>query len=269
MTKFHRELLECNYCLNEENVPVWDVVDAEEDPDLVEKILLKELQTFVCSNCQRSYVIPRPFLLIDRPNKSLIYFEGREKEKMPESVPRQEDGSLLPELEEKLPHDFGFPTEDFSLRLVSDYNALIEKIHIERAGLSDRLLEVLKLAMQTRLLDDDRQEFIKEKERAREEATANPADEEAAALHAELKDLAFDPLKAMEESSLLFLGKEGQRLLFQRYSPYTGWRQLELQGKAYDQAEMLLSKRLPAEGRWEKIDREWAKIFAVKSGREI
>lgn len=250
MTKFHRELLECNYCLNEEETVVWDVIDADSDPDLIEKILLKELQIFYCQNCQRSYLLPRPFLVIDRARKYLIYFAADFSAAEKKELPRAEDGRLLPDLEKHLPHDFGFSTEGFALRLVADYNELIEKIHVARSGLSDRLLELLKAAMRLRLFEDDR----KERERAEAAYAEDPKDKEPLP--------PYDPEEERRQEQLLFLGREDKKLLFQRFTPSTGWRQLELDEAAYDGAEMRLGDKLPPEGQWEKIDESWALVFS-------
>lgn len=242
MTHFHYEPVECKYCLNEEEIVVWDMIDLADDPDLEDKILHKDLQNFICHNCQRNYLLEKPFLLIDRAKKSLIYYHPGFNESLAD-MPREKDGRLAAALRGQLPTDFGFETKGFRLRLVTDYNDLIEKLHIARCGLSDRLIEVVKLAMEARLNDEDQLAW-----------------EKAAAENPELEEYTN---QAFEQKELHFLGQEGPSLLFQRHTSGLGWRQLELSSEVYDRAELLLSARLPEEGSWDAVDRTWALAFSA------
>lgn len=267
MTRFHREFTECGHCLNEEEVVIWDVIDAEKDPDLVEKILRKELQVFFCQNCNRSYILQKPLLLIDRPHHLMVYYRP-DMAQSPDLLPRARDGRLAAEAEALLPHDFGFPTDDLTLRLVTSYNDLIEKIHLAREGLSDRLMEVVKLAMEARLAEEDRLEAERRKAEAAAAAEENP--EAAFSLEAEAYAADSEGDGADEaENALYFLGIEDGKFLFQRFHARLGWRQVELAPEVYRQAEGLLEDHLPAEGRWDLADRVWAARFIEAAGEAL
>lgn len=124
MTHFHKEMVRCPYCLNEEEIPIWDKIDAVTDPDLKERLLRKSLQVFDCRNCGRKHLLSRPILYRDDMAGLLIWCDpaGRINSELP--VPA-----------------------GYRLRLTNETNQLIETIHLFEAGLDDRLMEVVKLAV--------------------------------------------------------------------------------------------------------------------------
>ncbi|NLF20881.1 MAG: hypothetical protein GX588_05675 [Clostridiaceae bacterium] len=240
MTRFHREYITCAHCLNEEEIVIWDLINIGEDPDLEEKVLLKQLQNYECQNCNHLYIIERPMLYIDPANKLLLYYSPAHTE-ITAAENRRADGRLSDELAAQLPQDFGVDLEGYMLRLLVSYNDLIEKIHIRKNALSDRLLETLKLAILARL------------------------NEAAAAEAAEIKDLSEEELlpvmASLEVSEIHFLGLEGDSLLFQTFSEAKGWQQLELERSVYDNAENMLRSLLPAESGWDLVDSSSAATF--------
>jgi len=127
---FVREELQCPVCLNEATTTLWQVINAAADPDLKDKLLRKDLLVQPCSNCGNTWLPARPLLYRD-PAKSLMYYchAGQSPEQAAEAV-------------KVLPNPAGW-----QLRLVADYNQLIEKIHIADHFCDDRLIEFIKLAV--------------------------------------------------------------------------------------------------------------------------
>ncbi len=229
MSHFHRELVECPYCFNEEEIVIWDSVAAGLDPDLKEKIFQKDLQNFYCKNCNRVYLLEKPFFYIDRGKKLIFYYSpGHGDFNKKES--RQPNGSLREDLASALPTDFAFPLEGFRLRLVSSYNHLIEKIHIFDEGSNDRIIEVVKVALDQRIRQD-------QKIRSQESEPDLPLD-------------------------LLFLSQAQNQLIFQFLKEDGQWDQVALEEQVYKQALALLESFLPEEGAWDIVDRTYAGLLS-------
>ena len=73
LTQFHREIHRCPRCTYEQEVVVWDRVDVTAEPDLKERLLRKQLQTFDCENCGETLSVSDGLLYIDQENSLLIY----------------------------------------------------------------------------------------------------------------------------------------------------------------------------------------------------
>ncbi|ADC90363.1 CpXC domain-containing protein [Mageeibacillus indolicus] len=154
MTKFRQELRQCPYCLNEEKTTVWELIDPNEDPDLRELLLRKELQVFTCSNCGRTFRMVEPLTYIDRKLGFAAYFSPNLQSLFKQGYLR--DFNILPdEMLSDVPLHLRQNEAGWRLRLCPDMNSLLEKIHIFTAGLDDRLMEVVKLALAARLLSDE------------------------------------------------------------------------------------------------------------------
>lgn len=236
MTAFHRENIKCPHCLNEEEIVIWDSIDANEDPDLKERILLKEIQDFECQNCNHRYILEKPFLFIDRKEEIIFYFNP-EHRNLPQLKLREANGALASDIRSLLPSDFGFNTDDYTLRLVLRYNELIEKIHIHDNALLDRLVEVVKLAIAANIAN---------------EMADEPSELEQAELNSSNEQI----------GDLYFVGTDNDRYIFQVLTPDYQWQQLELEQSVYVQAYTMMAQYLPQEGEWDIVDRHGAELFS-------
>ena len=219
MTKFHKDYVLCPHCASEEHVVMWDRVHVQEDPDLKERILKKDLQTFACSNCGETVIMAEPFLYVDSEAGQVFYYCPQYKELLENERERLET-MVLPNAAELL----ALPEKEadhYRLRLCTQYNDLLEKIHLQAAGLDDRLMELVKLAMRTRLME------------------------------AEGKNL----------SEIYFIAAEADSLFFQVLEDESGWNSFETSREAYDNAVQLISGRLGADQNWQLIDLQWALAF--------
>ncbi|NLC83481.1 MAG: hypothetical protein GX749_00180 [Ruminococcaceae bacterium] len=140
-SRFHRSLIQCPKCLNDIDAVIWDVIDADSDPDLKERLLLKKIQQQVCLNCGNDFVLAEPLLYCDPQHKLLIAY-------IPEAVlgnnptGSAETADPLTVLDPAL-------LPDWHCRRFSDYNKLIETIHVYDHFCDDRLMEIVKVAIQT------------------------------------------------------------------------------------------------------------------------
>ena len=135
MTRYHQEPVQCPFCMNEENVTIWDAVDATADPDLRERLLRKTLQTFECRICGTSTPLSEP-LMYEDPSLHLRV------ESRPDLTSRQ---ALLARLAQLRTWP---PQPGWQLRLTANTNELIEKIHLHENNLDDRAMALVKLAVQ-------------------------------------------------------------------------------------------------------------------------
>ncbi len=240
MTSFHKEEVLCPHCANEESVVVWERIHVQEDPDLKERVLKKEVQSFECANCGETSVLAEPFLYVDSELKLLFYYcpEYREtlenKRSLLATMPLPSASDLLGVSERE--------AVDYKLRLLTNYNDLIEKIHLEEAGLDDRLMELVKLAMRTRLLEAENKKLS-----------------EIYFLAAE--KTAFDDLKISDGKSA------DTALLFQVFEDSSGWNSFETSREPYDNALRLLAPTMPPDrgAGWQLVDMQWALDFVSES----
>ncbi|MDI9498313.1 MAG: CpXC domain-containing protein [Bacillota bacterium] len=238
MTRFHKEIVTCPFCASDEEVVIWDVLDVSADPDLKERLLTKRCQVLECQNCGEESILARPLVYVDPEARLLLVwrpelaeFEETEPDTpldgRPESLlnlPAGLDAALLPQLDGLAPAEGDAAC--WRLRLLSGYNALLEKIHAFGAGLDDRILEIVKLAL-----------------------TARYADEE---------DLFFEAMH--------LLAARGGLMLLQVLERERGWQTLEISMELYDNAYDLLIERMPAEGQWQRIDGRFARRFVTAAG---
>ena len=220
MTLLHKKLLICPHCLNEEDVTIWDIIDTSQDPDLREEVLQKRVQQFVCSNCHHEWIAAEPFLYHDPQDKLLLYYGPQFAELLREGLP--ESQNLPKQIQKALPVEWAQASSDYKLRITTEYNDLIEKIHIFEFGLDDRLIEVLKVAIHSRQMEQD-------------------------------PDNRWDELH--------FLAASGDDLIFSTYNEQDNWQAVNLEYEAYENSEQLLAQLLPPEGRWNLVDMNWAVRF--------
>ncbi|MDI9468782.1 MAG: CpXC domain-containing protein [Bacillota bacterium] len=238
MTRFHKETVTCPFCASDEEVVIWDVMDVSEDPDLKERLLTKRCQVLECQNCGEESILARPLVYLDpaaglllawRPE--LAEFEATEPDTpfdgRPESLlnlPAGLDAALLPQLDSLA--EMSCEARHWRLRLLASYNDLLEKIHAFGAGLDDRILEIVKLALATRYADEE--------------------------------DLFFEAMH--------LLAAQGGLLLLQVLERERGWQTLEISMELYDNAYDFLIERMPAEGQWQRIDGRFARRFVTGAG---
>ncbi len=129
-SQFEKAMVECPVCLNEESVTIWQVINGSTDPDLKDKLLRKELQTHLCSNCGNRSAISQPLLYLD-PERHLMYYCRASQSEAQTQAALQELPGLI----------------GWQMRRVEDYNQLIEKIHIADHHGDDRLIELIKLSV--------------------------------------------------------------------------------------------------------------------------
>ncbi len=223
MSKFHKELHKCPHCTSEEDVVIWDLIDVEEDPDLKDRLLKKQVQVADCQNCGEELILAKPLLYVDNEKNLVFYYCPQYADLLRNDedaeARRRADGTNLPE-ELTAALDAVFPPglNQKVMRIIPSYNDLIEKIHMKEHGFDDRLMEVVKVALKTRYLAEENIRF----------------------------------------EEIFFLSASEDTLLFQVYESQSGWNTLEVYEEIYDNAENALLAGLAQEGRWVQVDENYA-----------
>lgn len=218
MTRFHKTYTVCPHCASEEEVLVWDVIDVVEDADLKDRVLRKDIQTAECQNCGEVLTLALPLLYVDESKNLVYYYCPQYVDILANPDERRADGSNLPsELAGALDAVFPPGLNQKVMRIVPVYNDLMEKIHMAEHDLDDRLMEVVKVALKTRYLDEEQIRF----------------------------------------EELFFLSATEEILLFQALVEGEGWNSLEIFRDLYDNAFEALASSLPDEGRWLQVDSDY------------
>lgn len=202
VSQFSKINLQCPVCLNEIEATVWQTVEAAADPDLKEKLLRKDLQAQQCPNCGHTWLPALPLVYRDEAAKLMFYCHAGQN---PEEA--QASAAALTGL------------DGWTLRLVTDYNSLIEKIHIADHHCDDRLIEFIKLAVKRQGLEDQE--------------------------------------TAIEQ--MLFLTADDQAFRFLVAGADASWTSVDLESSIYLNAENLTEGRLPDQtGQWLSVGEQFA-----------
>ncbi len=130
--------IKCPSCGQLQDMTVWDSITAKDSPDLKADLLAGKINIFKCSSCSHFGLVPTPMLYHDEDKKLMISFTPSNdpslKQRLFENV--CETSKASGELE---------TFEEYNLRFVCEYNALLEKILIFDADLNDKAVEVIKL----------------------------------------------------------------------------------------------------------------------------
>lgn len=239
MTLFHREERVCPKCRNEASVVIWDRINIDEDPDLKDRLLRKQLLTYDCENCGEVLTLCEPLLYMEPAAGLMVYLTpeleawqtaaaaGTASSAGGASEPGGSGGSAaaaglagVPEAWlAQLNRALGQMPGGRILRLVGSVNELIEKIHLADHRVDDRVMAVLKVALKARYRSDDGIDILRQ----------------------------------------YFLSADDDRMLLQTETADRGWYTLEMPAAIYDNAVRELTAQLPElDGRWSVVDEIWA-----------
>lgn len=133
-----KQEIKCPACNALQEMTVWQSITASDSPDLKEDLLKGKVNIFRCASCGLSALVPVPLLYSDSEKKLMISFSPCETE---------EQASDIFEEIKKTSKESGELSEldGYNLRFVSAYNDLLEKLLIFDGGMSDKVIEVIKL----------------------------------------------------------------------------------------------------------------------------
>jgi hypothetical protein len=124
------EQVKCPSCSQPGVFRIWDSVNVTADPELKDRFLSADLNTFRCEGCGQETQIWYPMLYHDSEQGLMIWLMLNDE--------------APPALADLLPGMTGGSAEGYLFRLVSTPNELKEKIFIADSGLDDRVVELMK-----------------------------------------------------------------------------------------------------------------------------
>lgn len=119
----------CRRCGAEEEIPAWNIINAQENPELRAELLEGKLFLWTCPRCGADNLIKYPLLYHDPSQKLLLWLT---------------DG--VPEVEARMAETIASEEglQDYSARIVDTPGEMMEKIKIAEAGLDDVAMEICK-----------------------------------------------------------------------------------------------------------------------------
>lgn len=122
----------CPKCRQQTNTEILISADTVNEPDIRKKVMDESIFRWKCVKCGFTTRFQHPFLYNDIENKFMIYYiPGVERQKV---------------VDQKLEDSYS-DLKNIKKRIVSDINALKEKIIIFEQGIDDKALELTKLAV--------------------------------------------------------------------------------------------------------------------------
>lgn len=154
MTKKHKEKLACPKCGRPIRVEIFDSINAQLNPKLAEKLYTGDYRSLFqarCPRCGFEASLRYPILFDDMDAGMMIQFDPDDEHKMQNVNAFAEKIDRIRADMEKQAHFK--PT--FRFRFVTSLRDLSEKARIFRDGYDDRLIELVKLILRFKLLENN------------------------------------------------------------------------------------------------------------------
>jgi transcription elongation factor Elf1 len=148
MSMSRKANITCPACGTQQEIELYEAVNAAENPELKQALLENRLNRIECSNCEASFRVDLPMLYTDPGYNILIHWIPETAEMKREQIIEEFDDSLN-EINKLLPADIQAP----SVRLVLTRVELVELIFMIEAGLDPRVVEYVKYSIHTRNME--------------------------------------------------------------------------------------------------------------------
>ena len=127
----------CSSCWAESSVKVYRSVNADEDPELKEKVKDGSVFIWECPHCGAHNLTGSDFLYHDPDRKLMVWLLPGKTDSVSESGLEKAAESL----------------DGYTLRRVDDAGSLVEKVNIFDAGLDDKVVEICKYVTKMELAE--------------------------------------------------------------------------------------------------------------------
>lgn len=133
-----QEQVRCPKCGCINDITLWQSITVSDSTDLKQELLQGRLNILECCECGAKALVPTPLLYNDEDKKLLfsLYPSTDPDDAWDKFETVRESAKRSGELSEY---------KDYTLRFVSNYNELLEKILIFDSGLFDKTVELIKL----------------------------------------------------------------------------------------------------------------------------
>ena len=148
MSKHYETTITCPQCGKEGSFRIWESINTTLDPEMKEKVKDRSAFLFTCPHCGAENYVDYGFLYHQMEDSVMISYCNSDKNE-------RETYRMFTDIEDD---PFGlkrmFADGRYLLRIVRSLNALREKIFLFDDGLDDRIIEVYKLFLYVKVIED-------------------------------------------------------------------------------------------------------------------
>lgn len=148
MSKHYETQITCPKCGKEAPFRIWESINTTLDPEMKEKVKDRSAFLFTCPNCGDANYVDYGFLYHQMEDTIMIAYSNSDENE------EEMYHLFTEEIETPLGLDNIFLKDEYLVRIVRSLNALREKIYIFDDGLDDRIVEIYKLFIYVKILDD-------------------------------------------------------------------------------------------------------------------
>jgi hypothetical protein len=146
MSITHHDVVRCR-CGTEIEVFVADSLNAARHPHLRRMVLERQLHVFTCAACGHRFTVEKELLYFDFTRRQFIGVFPHEARVRERAAGEQVLEAYATAMQREAPAFVQEAARDFLVRACFGYEELREKLVADEAGLSDLVLEVLKLQL--------------------------------------------------------------------------------------------------------------------------
>lgn len=137
----------CPQCRREQDVRLYDAINASSEPALREALMENQLNAVVCEECAFSFRVDKPLLYHDTDRRMMIYWIPTADDQLAQGEDTFRE--TLSSMTALLPHDVPLP----EIHLVFSRTELVERIFLREAGLNERIVEYIKYLIYAQNVD--------------------------------------------------------------------------------------------------------------------
>lgn len=141
MSLHHEKTVICPKCKHENQLRVWQTLNADLDPDAKQQLLEGTLFRFKCQSCYYECNLNYDVLYHDMKHQAMVYYVSLH------SI--EETIDMINATEEP----FKGGMSGYSIRIATSQETLREKAIIIESGLDDRIVEIMKIFVLTKARD--------------------------------------------------------------------------------------------------------------------
>lgn len=148
MSRSKQYNITCPSCGLQQEVELYESVNASTDPQLKDALMKNWLNRVECPDCDTSFRVDMPLLYSDPKHNILIHWMP-ESEQMTREQILEDFDQTLDEINEIMPGDVTVPR----VRLVLSRVELVELIYMIEAGFNQRVVEYVKYSIYSRNME--------------------------------------------------------------------------------------------------------------------
>lgn len=148
MSKHYEAPIKCPKCGHSSEFRIWESINTTLDPEMKEKVKDCSAFIFTCPHCGEQNYVDYGFMYHQMEDTIMIAYSNSDENE------EEMYHLFTEEIDTPLGLDNIFLKNEYLLRIVRPLNALREKIYIFDDGLDDRIVEIYKLFLYVKILED-------------------------------------------------------------------------------------------------------------------